>query len=313
MAQPIRLSCISLQAGKEIPVPAQTLLCLGNFDGVHIGHLALIREALRLQKTLDPSVACGAFCFRELSSDLLLQKPAEHLTTGEERMALFAAAGLEFVILADFAEVRDFSPEEFVKNILLRECRCVAAVCGFNYRFGKKAAGTPNDLQALLGKPVSVCPAVEIGGAPVSSTRIRAAIKAGDLALAAILLGRPYALSGVVKHGKELGRKLGFPTANQDFPPCSAIPKHGVYATDCFLEGVRYRGVSNVGNHPTVDTPATAVNCETYLIGYGGDLYGKTLKVEFLQFLRPEKTFESVEALKEQIASDAETADKILR
>ena len=311
MTHRLGLTCVSLRTGRESPIPAQSVLCLGNFDGVHLGHQALIREAIRLQKELGSGVSCGAFCFRELSSDLLFPNPPEHLTTAEDRLELFAAAGLEFVIFADFAAIRDFSPEAFVKEVLLRECHCAAAVCGFNYRFGKRAAGKAEDLSCLLGGPVSICQAVEIDGAPVSSTRIRAAIREGELSLAARLLGRPYALCGVVRHGKELGRKLGYPTANQDFPPLSAIPEHGVYATDCILEGVRYRGVSNVGNHPTVDAPATAVNCETYLIGYAGDLYGKTLKVEFLQFLRPEQTFASVDNLKEQIAKDAGIAMRI--
>lgn len=311
MAQPIRLTCVSLQTCKEMPVPAKTILCLGNFDGVHLGHKALIRKALSVKQTLGGEIPAGAFCFRSLSSDLLLARPSEHLTTGEERMELFQKAGLDFVILADFAEVRDLSPADFATEVLQKECRCTAAVCGFNYRFGKFAAGTAEDLCRLLGAPVSVCPAVVMDGEPVSSTRIRAAVREGEVAKAARMLGYPYALSGVVKHGKALGRKLGFPTANQNFPPLAAIPRHGVYATDCILEGRRYRGVSNVGNHPTVDAPESAVNCETYLIGYEGDLYGKSLKVEFLQFLRPEKSFSGVEELKNQIAKDAETAKQL--
>lgn len=311
MAQPVKLTCISLQTGKEMPIPAKTVLCLGNFDGVHRGHQELIRASLRIKETLGADISCGAFCFWEHSSDLLLKTPPEHLTTAEERMRLFAEYGLEFVIYADFSELRALSPEVFAREILKTACRCASAVCGFNYRFGKGAAGSADDLCRLLGAPVTVCPAVVIDGEPVSSTRIRAAVREGKVDEAAHLLGRPYALEGIVKHGKELGRKLGFPTANQDFPPFSAIPRHGVYATDCILDGARYRGVSNVGNHPTVDSPESAVNCETYLIGYEGDLYGKSLKVEFLRFLRPEQTFASVEELKMQIAKDAETARKL--
>ncbi len=308
--QPVKLTCISLQTGNEIPLPEKTILCLGNFDGVHLGHLALIREALRIKALQENSIPCGAFCFWEHSADLLLEHPVARLTTAAERLELFKSAGLEFVIYADFAALRDLPPEAFAKKVLAGQCHCAAAVCGFNYRFGKGAAGTAEDLCRLLGAPVSVCPAVKIDGDTVSSTRIRALIHSGEVAKAARLLGRPYALSAVVKHGKELGRKLGFPTANQDFPPLAAIPKHGVYITDCLLEGARYRGVSNVGNHPTVDSPKTTINCETYLVGYQGDLYGKPLTVNFLQFLRPEQTFASVEELKAQIAKDAETARK---
>lgn len=307
----IRLDCISLKTGSAMPIPEKTVLCLGNFDGVHLGHKALMQSAIALRDDRFPDALCGVFCFRELSSDLLIPQFSEHLSTGEERNELFCRAGLDFVILADFADLRDLSPLEFATEILQDQCHCAAAVCGFNYRFGKRASGTAQTLRQLLNVPVLICPAVVIDGEPVSSTRIREAIREGKVAEAARLLGYPYTLCGSVKHGKELGRKLGFPTANQDFPPLSAIPRHGVYATDCFLEGERYRGVSNVGNHPTVDAPKTAVNCETYLIGYAGDLYGKHLKVEFLQFLRPEQAFATVEDLQAQIAKDAELASKI--
>ena len=305
------LICISLATGKRIPLPKQTVLCLGNFDGVHLGHRALIASARATRDRDFPNAACAVFCFRELSSDLLSADPPEHLTTEKERATLFFEAGAEIMILADFASVRNLSPAQFTNEVLKNRCGCVATVCGFNYRFGRGAVGTAETLCDLFGASVTVCNAVTDGGEPVSATRIRACLKAGRAEDAARMLGRPYAISGAVKHGKALGRKLGFPTINQSFPPQSLVPRHGVYVTDCTVAGKRYRGVTNVGVHPTVDDPNAPANCETYLLGYqGGDLYGKTVRVAFLTFLRPEMTFSSVEDLQKQIARDAEIAEK---
>ena len=304
------LTCLSLATGNQIPIPAETVVCLGNFDGVHRGHHALIETARKMRDRDFPNAVCAVFCFRELSSDLLSDDPPEHLTTPQERLRLFAEAGAEVAILVDFSDVRALSPNVFVNRILKAGCGCVAAVCGFNYRFGKNAVGTSETLRALLGAPVVVCDAVTDGGEPVSATRIRTCLKEGRAEDAARMMGRPYAIEGEVRHGKALGRKLGFPTLNQSFPPRAIVPRHGVYVTDCTAEGKIYRGVTNVGVHPTVDNPFASANCETYLIGYEGDLYGKTVRVAFLTFLRPEMTFSSIDALREQIAKDAEEAKR---
>lgn len=300
--------CISLPLGQPVSPPARTVLCLGNFDGVHLAHRELIRQARALRDEAFPDAVCGVFCFRELSSDLLSEEPPEHLTSFEERMALFAEAGAEIVFLADFPSVRELSPEQFAKEILLRDCRCAAAVCGFNYRFGKNAVGTAESLKELLGVPVAICPPVLSGGEPISSTRIRALLKAGEAEQAAALLGRPYSITSEVLSGKKLGRRLGFPTVNQAFPRNRLLPRRGVYVTDCLVGDTVYRGVSNVGTHPTVDGSGTPINCETHLLGYSGDLYGSVVTVRFLHFLREERRFGTVEELREQILRDAETA-----
>ncbi len=302
------ICCVDPATGREIPTPNETVICLGNFDGVHRGHRELIRKAREWRDRDFPGAACGVFCFRELSSDFLASNPPAHLTTPEERMRQFSEAGAEFVLLADFSAIRDLSPSDFAVDCLRKTCRCVAAVCGFNYRFGKNAVGNADLLKKLLGAPLFVCEAVIDGGEPISSTRIRSALKEGRAEDAARMLGRPYAIEGAVCHGKELGRQLGFPTANQNFPVNAVIPRFGVYVSSCTVNGKTYRGVSNVGVHPTVDDPNTAANCETYILGYRGDLYGKVLRVAFLRFLRPEKPFSSVEALREQIAADASAA-----
>ena len=306
--QKMGLQCVSTETGKPVPMPEQTVLCLGNFDGVHRGHQALLKRAEELCKTSFPGATCGVFCFRELSSDYLFERSPEHLTTFSEKLNLFARYGAKIAVIGDFQTLRTLTPEAFAKEVLLQACGCRAVVCGFNYRFGKGAVGTAKTLEAMLDRPVFVCDPVEENGEAVSSTKIRTAVKEGRIRDVEVMLGRPYEISGTVEHGKELGRKLGFPTANLGFPEHSVIPKFGVYATECEIGGKRYRGVSNVGMRPTVEPSAKRANCETYLIGYDGDLYGQSLRIRFLELIRPEKKFASVDELREQIRNDAETA-----
>ena len=305
----MRLQSISLTDGTACPIPSKTLLCLGNFDGVHLGHRALIAQAKELRDEWFSDAALCVFCFSAPSGDYLLSDPPPHLSTLEQKLALFAACGVEYAIIADFSEIRDLSPTAFVPDVLQRACNAVGAVCGFNYRFGRGGKGTPK----LLGEwlPTSVCSEVREDGDTVSSTRIRRLIAQGDLETANRLLGRPYSITSEIVHGKALGQKLGFPTINQGFPRSMLIPPHGVYVTECCVDGISYRGVSNVGIRPTVDN-AASVNCETHLLDCDADLYGKKATVSFLRFLRPEERFDSVEALKKQVARDIAAAQSTL-
>ena len=159
----------------------------------------------------------------------------------------------------------------------------------------------------MLGAPVWVRDEIAVNGQTVSSTRIRGLLEAGEVDEANSLLTRPYGFEAKVVHGKALGKQWNTPTVNQYVPDGMLIPRHGVYVTENEVDGIRYRGVTNVGVHPTVDRNAT-VNCETYLLDFSGDLYGKTIKISFLKFLRPEKKFESANALKAQIYADIESA-----
>lgn len=300
------MRAIDLQSGQACGIPARTVLCLGNFDGVHRGHQALIRAAGDLRDARYPDATLGVFCFRGLSSDWLAADPPGHLTDEEERLRRFRAAGAELALPADFPALRDTPPEVFVREILVRDCHCVAAACGENHRFGRMGAGTPELLRALLGENVLVCPAVLSGGEPISSTRIRRLLTEGRPDAAAELMGQPYLLEAPVIHGARLGRTLGFPTVNQRFPALALIPKAGVYATVCRVGDVICAGVTDVGTRPTVDG-AHEVRCETHLLDYAGDLYGKTVRVAFLRYLREERKFATVEALRAQIDRDRET------
>lgn len=298
---------ISLSDRKSAQAPESNILCLGNFDGVHLGHRALLKTALLLKNTKYPTAMCGVFCFRTLPSDDLLSNPPKHLCTLDQKLALFRSCGMDFVILADFASIKQLPPNIFAKDVLLEKYHAAAIVCGFNYRYGYNRSGTPADLKDTLPIPVAVVDEVVADGETVSSSRIRRLLSAGDVETAARLLTRPYTFIAPVEHGKALGRRLGTPTINQYFPQSTQVPRHGVYITDCTVDGVTYRGVTNVGTRPTVDSD-TRVNCETYLLDFNGSLYGKEVEVAFISFLRPEHKFESYEALRAQIAVDVARA-----
>ncbi len=285
-------------------------LVLGNFDGVHRGHRALIDELRRLKNELHEALPLGAFCFAEPPSKYF-GKPVPQLTDNEEKMELLRRAGLQFIVLCDFQEVVDLSPEAFVSRILIDACGCKLAVCGYNYTFGKNAAGKAEDLVRLLTadgtRAVSVVPAVTDGRHTVSSSVIRAMLEGGHPEDATRLLGYPYTLRGEVRGGKKVGRTLGFPTANLIFPDGALIPHHGVYAVTLRLGKRQYCGIANVGVRPTFDD-GEHVNCEVFLLGFDGDLYGKRVAVSFLHFLREERQFDTPEQLRAQIACDVTAA-----
>ena len=312
-----RLVCLDLRGDRIRPVsapPAPAVLCLGNFDGVHLAHVALLEQSKALKDTLNASgeygnVLCGAFCFFCPSGDYFLPPDTTptHLTTLKERIHALKELGADLIWLCDFAAVRDLPAEDFIE-LLQSSCLCVGAICGYNHRFGQGAKGTPALLIRRFGaERAFVIPPLMLGDAPISSTRIRACLREGNVEEAALLLGRPYALQSRVIHGKSLGNTWGFPTANQVFPADRLIPAFGVYAMRCHTPMGIYLGVANVGLRPTVEDPGR-VNCETYLVDFSGNLYGHRIKVEFLKFLRPEQKFESAEALVAAIRRDVKTA-----
>ena len=298
------LSCLLLSALSPAAIPKKTVLCLGNFDGVHTAHRALIRRARAFRDASFPDASVAVLCFAEPPSVILSPSaPPSLLCTQEDKLARLRECGAEYVILADFASLRDTSWQEFADRILLEECHAVALACGFNYRFGRNALGTPELLHERLPLPLLLEEEIRMDGETVSSTRIRRLLSLGRIEEANSLLGTPFTFFAEVLHGKALGRSLGLPTANQNFPKGLCIPRHGVYASSVTVDGKVYAALSNIGVHPTVDRNA-ALNCETYILGFDGDLYGKTIRVSFLHWIRPEMTFASKEALMEQMQTD---------
>lgn len=296
--------------------PTRVVLCLGNFDGVHIAHRALLQEGIRLTRRMNAAEAaeapclCGVFSFFRPSVDYMARaaEPAPvHLSSLSEKLRLFAKAGMDFACLCDFPAVRGLEPGDFT-DLLKQACGVRGVVCGFNHRFGKNAQGDPRFLATQFSAENTVCmPEMKIDGLTVSSSRIRQCLLDGDAETACRLLGRPYAIESEVVRGKQLGRTIGFPTANQYFPAESLIPAHGVYAVLGHTPYGKFAGVANVGSHPTVDEHAR-VNCETYFLGLGEDLYGHRVKVEFLHHIRAERTFANLDELTAAIQRDSETA-----
>lgn len=282
------------------------VLCLGNFDGVHKAHAMLVHAAVELAGKLG--AVPGAFCFTRPSGDYLFENAPPHLASTHRRISLLFDAGAQLAIVAPFPTMREMSAEQFLAY--LEDQGCVGVVCGDDFRFGKKAAGNAQTLIAHFGKDrtVVVPPQSLPDGQRISSSAIRAALGIGNAERAALMLGRPWTLCAKVYHGKHLGSHWGFPTANQYFPARSVVPVYGVYAVRCTVDGKTYNGVANVGMRPTVDGKQARVNCETHLFDYTGDLYGKVLCTAFYTYLRPERKFESADALRAAIASDAQRA-----
>ena len=279
---------------------------LGTFDGVHIGHADLLLAAA---KKPDGATHSAVWTFSSPPA-LAFGKDIKLLTTIGQKLELIKEFGVDIAIVEEFESVASLSPEEFVSDVLVKKCRVTSAICGFNFRFGKKAAGDAEKLSnymSSLGGSAQIMPPRKVDGRIVSSTTIRGLIESGDIELANKMLGRPYSVCLPVLHGKHLGHSLGMPTANQTIPACSVVPRHGVYASVCRFDGKTYPSVSNVGIRPTVDD-GDAVNVETHVIGFDGDIYGKEITVYLCGFIRPETKFSSENDLAAQMALDKQKA-----
>lgn len=298
-----------LKDGGTLP---PSVLCLGNFDGLHIGHAALLYRTAEIKKSLaadHPDIISGVFTFVTPPGNILLDVPPRRITSFEEKCELIDSAGIDRVYAADFIKIKDMPPEDFVRELLAGRLGCLWAVCGYNFRYGAKGSGDAGSLADSLGGRASVVGEVLYHGRSVSSSAVRRAVAAGDMEEAAGMLGRPYSLSAPVVHGEALGRRLGFATANQCFPPGALVPAKGIYASRCLLGAVSYPAVTSVGTRPTFhDTEE--VNCETHIIGFEGDIYGHMLKTDFFKFLRPELRFDSPERLAEAIRGDVADATR---
>lgn len=303
------LKIIDLKSGAEIAVPRSSLACaIGNFDGVHIGHRKLIEAAVDYCRT-HSGTKCAVFTFESNTSG------APFIVSHEEKLKIFAECGAETAVTVPFDEVRDMSCEAFVSQVLVGTLNVACAFCGFNFRFGKMGAGNGETLAALMsanGRSAAIMPPVNLGGEPVSSTRIRAALAEGDMALANSLLGRNFGFVSEVLHGKALGATLGFPTANQRIAHGAAMPRRGVYASLCIIDGKKYPAVSNIGVRPSIDSHGEA-NCETNIIGFSGDLYGREIAVYPLVFIRPERRFSDTAELTAEVMGNRAQAEEMLK
>ena len=287
---------------------SKSVLALGMFDGVHVGHQALVRQAAQAARALGAQTV--AFTFTDAPGKLL-HLPVTSLSTPDQRTRWLKAAGADRVDMVDFTQAfADLSPEAFL-DYLQDRYDVAALAAGFNYTFGKYGAGTAETLKKLgeqHGFQVLIAEPVLVDGEPVSSTRIRALVNEGRMEEARTLLGRPYTLTGSVVSARRIGRALGYPTANLAAGD-QLLPTDGVYATYALTNGVAYPAVTNVGRNPTVAGKRRTV--ETYILNEELSLYGTELSVGFLARLREERTFPSLEALSEQIGQDVQAAKKL--
>lgn len=286
------------------PIREETAVALGYFDGLHLGHMGVIGAAMA-QRNLKPAV----FTF---SCDTTLPKfeSPEDIISFENKRELLAKAGVEYIFAPDFAEVCTLSDEDFVRKILRDTLNARYACCGRNFRFGAGGMGTPERLAELgeryeirAGIVEDVC----LDGKLISSTHIRELIRNGEIEQANRLLGYEWQFKLPVVHGKELGRRLCFPTINQILPETNIMPRFGVYKSYVLAQGRNYRGITNIGIRPTVDDSRKVV-CETHILNFDGDLYGEDIAVSLCRFIRPERRFAGVEELKAQIEKDIKAA-----
>jgi riboflavin kinase/FMN adenylyltransferase len=290
-------------------LPRGNVVTVGTFDGVHLGHLAVLREIVERARLGDRQSVLVTFEPHPLEVVNPLAAPPL-LTTGVERREVLALTGLDYVVFLRFDRaMAGYSPERFVREVLIGRCRMRELVIGHDHGFGRGRSGDAETLRRLGasdGFAVDVVNPVELGGHPVSSTQIRRAVAGGDLATAARLLGRAYSLTGVVERGAGRGRTLGVPTINVDVHPRKLLPPDGVYAAWVEWAGGRTGGMLNQGPRPTFGDRRRGV--EVNLFGVEADLYGQWVRVEWVECLRPVTRFPSPEALKRQLELDREQA-----
>lgn len=309
------MSIIDFTTNKNITsVPAGSVLVLGYFDGVHIGHSSLIEEALRLSKEHDNAPVC-IWTFESLP-----KVTARLITTKNEKCALLKAQGSSYIIFESFDALRGLDGEEFFSGHIVKNYSPAAVVCGFNFRFGKNAAWTAADLCHFAkqnGVECSVVHEKTIDGKTISSTEIRRLIEIGQVDCANRLLGRAYEITAEIEHGVQIGRKMGVRTINQHIPEGKVVPGNGVYCCtvtfDVAGDSVTYGGICNIGSRPTVNDNVDDVTVETHIFDFDGDIYGNSVTTRLYKKLRDERKFDSIDTLRQQIESDLKTAKLLLK
>ncbi len=278
--------------------PKQSIVTIGKFDGFHTGHR-------RLLAALDENKKDG---YNKVVISLSFGK--EELLSDMEKERVLSAFGIDSLVIAEFDErLKSLSPYDFVKDILIKNFGVKHIVVGDDFRFGYERRGDISTLKELSSEfnfGLTVIPRVTYDGDFISSSRIREALKNGDITLANTLLGEMYGFTGTVMHGKQLGRTIGFPTINLYPDEKKIIPRFGVYSSIVTFDGNDYRGITNIGIRPTLDD-GDRLSIETYIADFDNDIYDKTVKLRLDSFIRPEIKFSSVDDLKNQIRLDMET------
>ncbi|MFE4709661.1 bifunctional riboflavin kinase/FAD synthetase [Paenibacillus sp. NPDC056722] len=304
------------------PMPPETatqwaqpqVVALGQFDGLHLGHVSVIASAVALAR--KEGVPAAVMTFHPHPKDVMGKGDYEgYLTPQADKQKLLADMGVDILYIVEFNEqLSRVSPQNFV-SVMLLPLHVITAVVGFDFRFGYQGEGDAEMLSELGGGAMNVetVPPFLLNGEKVSSSGIRKSLQTGELELANAWFGRFYHLRGMVGHGEKRGRTIGFPTANLQLDDRFVTPAKGVYAVRVFYNDQVLHGVMNVGVKPTFHEGVIAPSFEVHLFDFAGDLYDKHLKVELVSYIRPERKFESIPALIAQIGQDSETAKQLLQ
>ena len=292
----------------DIQMTEPVVCCLGNFDGVHIGHMELLRRTVARAK--EAGLAPAVFTFSTHPRNLFGKEPVKNILYPKDKLRILEEQGIQYVFDVPFTmDICTMPPLAFLDELLVRKFRSKELVCGFDYTFGYKAEGDADLLVTegeKRGLAVLIVEPVLCDGEVVSSTLIREWIAAGDMEKAERFLGRSYSIDGTVLMGERLGRTIGFPTCNFHVDETMVTPPNGVYITTCTLDGQDWPSITNVGVKPTIGK--FTKNIETHIFDFSREIYGETIRVHFLKKLRDERKFDSLEALKEEIARNCETA-----
>jgi riboflavin kinase/FMN adenylyltransferase len=298
---------------KDVPPEARgAALAIGNFDGVHRGHQALLRAAVAIGRELG--APAGALIFEPHPREFFHpEEPHFHLTSLPQKLALFEHAGLGLAVVLPFdTKLASLSADDFVARIIVDALAARHVVIGHDFFFGRNRGGTPETMQAAaarFGFGLTIIPPVAEDGEVFSSSSIRLHLAQGDVRGAARLLGRHWRAEGTVVGGAKRGTDLGFPTANIPLPRGTALG-HGIYAVRVHLDGERHDGAAYLGTRPTYDDGMPVL--EVFLLDFDGDLYGREIEVEFVDFIRPDRKFDTSEALIAQMQADCERTRDIL-
>ncbi|NMW84606.1 bifunctional riboflavin kinase/FAD synthetase [Peptoniphilus sp. AGMB00490] len=281
----------------------ESVIALGNFDGVHKGHIALINKAIENAKKLN--IKSSILLFNEHTDNLVKLGKKEIITNNNTKLKILENLGIDLIYLINFTrEFMSYSPIKFLDYFLAKNLKIKGVVVGYDYTYGYKKSGNVELLNKNknLFESIEVIDQISYNGEKISSSLIRKLIEGGKIKEANFLLSRPYKLIGKIIHAKGLGKKMGYPTANLQLIDNFVIPKFGVYDSDIIIKGKRFKASTNIGTNPTVENDG--VKIESHILDFTRDIYGYTVELELLDFVRPELKFNSVEELFDQIEKD---------
>lgn len=293
---------------KEFHIDEPTAVAMGKFDSLHLGHKVILD---RLKSEAECSLKTAVISFEPGPEVFFGKYDGGLVLTDEEKQQLLEEAGIDYYILYPFdAETADTEPEVFLKETLIKQMNMQVLVAGEDLSFGKKGSGNAEFVKKRSGEldfKFCMCPKLHIDGEEVSATLVRETLMQGEIEKCNALLGREYCISGIVESGNRLGRTIGVPTCNLMIPVDKLLPPKGVYFTVATLKDKKYFGVTNIGTKPTVTSDAV-VGAETHILFFDEDVYGEELVLDFRHYHRPEQKFDSLDALKEQLYRDKESA-----